>query len=113
MKLLNYVIAVYSFVSSAIFSFVAFYALFSGYLVDWIGVIYLFVFPISFSILLYYTGFGLWTDKKWAHLIGGPTYLGLGLSSIIASCHHLLWEGILFIAVSIYFFYLASKDLKA
>ncbi len=111
MKLINYIIAIYSFISSALFAFLAFFALFSGYLVDWQGIVILFIFPMIFSILLYYTGFGLWNDKKWAHLLGGPVYLGLGIANIFASCKTAV-SGIIFIAVSIYFFWLASKDLK-
>ncbi len=111
MKLINYIIAIYSFISSAVFAFLAFFSLFSNFIVDWMGFTILFIFPMSFSILLYYVGFGLWNDRKWAHLLGGPVYLGLGISNFIASCE-LRISGIVFIAVSIYFFWLASKDLK-
>ena len=111
MKVISYLVAIYSFFSSALFAFLAFFALFSGYIVEWMGVTLLFIFPMTFSLLLYYTGYGLWNDKKWAHLLGGPVYLGLGLSSVFSSCK--LWaSGAVFILVSIYFFYRASKDLK-
>ncbi len=89
MKFIEGLISIYSFVQSFLFFFFAFIPVFSNYLVDVSSIVSLFIIPVTFAILFFYTGYGLWEDKLWGYIIGSISYVSISLVEFFLFCSYM------------------------
>ena len=99
-------VSVYSFVQSFLFLFRAFIPVFSNYLIDAYSLLSLFIIPIVFGILFFYTGYGLWEDRRWGYYIGVMSFVSIAVIEFVKFCNIMgIFAGIFHSLIGIYIFY--------
>ena len=106
MKFVDELISVYAFFQSFLFLMLAFFAAFLSFLIDISSTISLFLFPITFGILFFYSGYGIWERKKWGYYIGIVSFISIGIAEIIGIQNSMgLAFGILHLILGFYLIY--------
>ena len=83
MKFIDELIAIYAVIQSFLFFVLAFFSAFACYLIDVSSITSLFIFPITFGVMFFYAGYGIWERKRWGYYLGIISFLAVGIAELI------------------------------
>ena len=106
MKFIDELIAIYAVIQSFLFFMLAFMSAFACYLMGTSSIISLFIFPIVFGVMFFYSGYGIWERKRWGYYLGISSFIGIAIAELIGIQNILGYSvGIFHSIIGIYLIY--------